>query len=313
MSMTQDQNATTTINDWPAQAFASQQTDVARVLDRKLFFIASCSKSGSTWLQHILDGHPNICCHGEAFLPTFLRPLLQNLASQYNQLHKCGHTRNKAERSGDLTDEHVRFLYRNATALIMGQWLGDSPEAIEVIGDKTPENATGAASLYQDFPGARVIHLIRDGRDVCVSGWFHNLREKPEKFARQFPTFADYVPLMAGQKWVPYIRAARQAGAVYPQQYIEVRYEDLHRRPEQTIERLLDFLQVETGPQIVERCREAGEFRRLSGDRDRGETDNQAFYRNGQIGDWREHFDDRAIDAFKRSAGQMLEALGYTW
>ena len=293
--------------------FARQQARAAAVLDRQLFFIASCSKSGSTWLQHVLDGHPQICCHGEAFFPTFLRPLLESVAKQYNPLHKCNHTRNQAARCGDLTPEHIQHLYREAVGLIMHQWLGEKAQQIRAIGDKTPENATSATSLYNDFPTCRIIHLIRDGRDVCVSGWFHNLREKPDTFSRQFPSLADYIPLMAAQKWVPYINAARAAGAAHPQQYLEVRYEDLHQRPAETVARLLNFLQVDVSDELIAACREAGDFRRLSGQRDRGQTDNSAFYRNGQVGDWREHFDQRGIDAFKRAAGDMLESLGYSW
>ncbi|MGH6933448.1 MAG: sulfotransferase domain-containing protein, partial [Dongiaceae bacterium] len=61
----------------------------------------------------------------------------------------------------------------------------------------------------------------------------------------------------------------------------------------------------------IERCREAASFERLSGGRKPGEEKPQAFMRKGAVGDWRNHFDDRARDIFERSAGPLLRRMGY--
>lgn len=305
----------TTTTDMPAPAaglegYLTRQRRAEHALEKQLFFIASCSKSGSTWLQHILDGHPAVCCHGEAFFPTHLRPLFQSVAEHYNKQHKAGHERNHARRSGDLTPEDARHLYRTAVATIFARWAEDL-EQVHAIGDKTPENAVAVGQLLDDFPGSKIVHLIRDGRDVCVSGYFHNLREKGEAFTAQFPTLAHYIPLMAGQKWKPYILKARQAGAQQPERYLEVRYEALHTDPDPTIEKLLRFLGVDASAEQVVACREAGAFDRLSGGRDAGQENRNSFYRKGVIGDWREHFDDAARAAFEQSAGDLASQLGY--
>jgi hypothetical protein len=292
--------------------YHQRQRAAEAALGKQLFFIASCSKSGSTWLQHILDGHPKVCCHGEAFFPVYLRPLLQQAIKQYNGMHKvrkANSERNRASRSGDLEADDVQHLYRTAVATIFARWAGEGDVA--AIGDKTPENAMATGQLMQDFPGCKIIHLIRDGRDVCVSGWFHNLREKGDKFKAQFPTFAGYVPLMAGQRWKPYILAARSAGLLYPDRYMEVRYEQLHSEPETTIERLLGFLGVEADDQTIADCRQAGDFKRLSGGRSQGSEDRNSFFRKGAVGDWREHFDQPAINAFNQCAGDLARELGY--
>lgn len=298
--------------DAPADAdaaFRQTQEAVNRTLSLQLFFIASCSKSGSTWLQHLLDGHPQICCHGEAFFPTFLRPLLNAAAQRYNGLHKCRHTRNRHQRPGDLTPQDVRFLYRNAVGLIMARWVGD--DQVRAVGDKTPENAVSAVSLLEDFPRAKLIHLIRDGRDVCVSGWFHNLREKGPAFQQQFPTLAHYIPLMAGQKWVPYIQAARRAQGRWPDRYHEIKYEDLHTQPRQALRSLLRFLEVDDSDAAIDACEQAGQFRLLSGGRQRGQEQPDAFYRKGVAGDWKNHFDEACTRIFMQHAGDLLRSLGY--
>ncbi|MEM7681646.1 MAG: sulfotransferase [Planctomycetota bacterium] len=283
---------------------------VEAALDKQLFFIGSCSKSGSTWLQHLLDGHPQVRCHGEAFLANQLRPLLAAVAAKHNKNIKCVKVSNRVQRSGDLAREDLNHLWRTAVGLIFDRWIDGDPNVL-AVGDKTPENAAGAAALLETFPQAKLVHLIRDGRDVCVSGWFHNLRVKGDAFKQQFPTLADYIPLMAGQKWAPYIELARDAGRRWPDRFIEVRYEDLHAQGGAVMTALLAFLGVDADAESVASCLSHGQFEQLSGGRGRGEEDRGHFYRKGQIGDWREHFDERAAQAFDRCAGPMLRSLGY--
>jgi hypothetical protein len=35
-------------------------------IDRQFFFVIGMPKSGTTWLQLLLDAHPEIQCHGES-------------------------------------------------------------------------------------------------------------------------------------------------------------------------------------------------------------------------------------------------------
>ena len=48
---------------------------------------------------------------------------------------------------------------------------------ISAVGDKSPENALWLPTLNRLYPDARFIHIIRDGRDACISGWFHLRRQ----------------------------------------------------------------------------------------------------------------------------------------
>ncbi|MEM6392561.1 MAG: sulfotransferase [Planctomycetota bacterium] len=297
----------------PSDTPATDLDTIAQTLERPLFFIASCSKSGSTWLQHLLDAHPQAVCHGESFFPVNLRPLLRGLARQYNQMHKCGHSRNQHQRSGDLTEADLTTLYRHAVALVMGRWAAGEPDpdAIVAIGEKTPDNAPHTAELLSDFPTGQVIHLIRDPRDVCVSGYFHNLREKGDAFKQRFPTLASYIPLMAAQKWKPYIEQARAGGVTAPDRFHELRYEALHTNAVETLADVLRFLGLDDDEATVKACLESASFGKLSGGRDRGDEDRGSFYRKGQVGDWQEHFDDACIEAFNACVGEFAASLGY--
>ena len=50
-----------------------------------VFFVCGAPKSGTTWLQRLLDAHPQVACAGEGhFIERFTAPLSQ-LVSSYNR------------------------------------------------------------------------------------------------------------------------------------------------------------------------------------------------------------------------------------
>lgn len=275
-------------------------------LSKRHFFIVGCQKSGTTWIQRLLDGHPALRCHGEAYFAAVLAPLLKQVQQAHNQRQKAGPL-------GQMTDEDLIQLFRAAAGLTMSRWLEniDDPDAIEAIGEKTPEHALCMATLDTAFPNAKFIHIIRDGRDVCVSGWFHNLRDGGDAFRQRFPEINSYIQYTLTQHWLPYIQRACAFGAANPQRYLELRYESLHTEPEAEIARMLQFLEVDDSDAAIAACAEAGAFQKLAGGRDHGQEDRGSFFRKGVVGDWRNHFDQSNIATCQQHAGDMLRALGY--
>ncbi len=165
--------------------------------------------------------------------------------------------------------------------------------------------------LAATFPEAKFIHVIRDGRDVCVSGWFHNLRDKGEAFRQKFPEMNSYIQYTVTNHWLPYIERARAFGEAQPDRYLELQYESLHAQPEVEIPRLLHFLEVDVDDAAIAACAQAGSFQALADGRTQGEEDRGSFFRKGVIGDWKNHFDDSNIATFMQHGGQMLQTLGY--
>ncbi|MEO0586008.1 MAG: sulfotransferase [Planctomycetota bacterium] len=286
-----------------AHAHADQLAELNAVLGKQLFFVIGCQKSGTTWVQNLLDGHPHVRCHGEAYFAPILLPLLGQFASVYNQRHKAG-------TDGDLTEQDVRFLFATTVGLAMARWTRGH-ETVRAIGEKTPEHALCVPQLSQAFPDARFIHVIRDGRDVCVSGYHHNVRQSGAGFTSKFPTFDRYVEYTVRQHWVPYIQHARAAAADLGDRYLEVRYEDLHRAPEQHVTEMAAFVGVDTDTASIDACINAASFdRRANGDA-AGETKSADFYRKGVVGDWANEFDDAALATFNTFGGELLQQLGY--
>jgi len=276
------------------------------VNDRQLFFIVGCQKTGTTWLQKLLDAHPQALCKGEARFTAVLLPLLKQVAEQHNQNHK-------AKGDGDYQRDDLQDLFRAAVALLMARWLegSDDPDAIRCIGEKTPEHAMGLPIFDQSFPGCRVLHIVRDPRDVAVSGWFHNLRQKGDAFTQRFPTIGDYAAYVMQGHYVPYITKAQQFGAEHPERYHELRYEALHTDPAATLAGVCNLLGLDADEGIIRGCLDAASFDKLAGGRDRGTEDRGSFFRKGVVGDWQDHLDEPALNAIEQHAGALMRELGY--
>jgi Sulfotransferase family len=154
--------------------------------DTPVFFIVGQSKSGTGWLMKIKDSHSKILCRGggrffgrhlrndnfkEMQAGEAVRAKIQPSSLHYALLD-AEYLRLWIERSVWSRDEdperHLDSLTRLAINYFLTQKLAKSGKWL--VGDKTPLFATDIVSETSAiYPGAKVIHLIRDGRDVAVS------------------------------------------------------------------------------------------------------------------------------------------------
>ena len=290
--------------------YANLRQTIDDTFAKKLFFVMGSIRSGTTWLQLVLDGHPEIACRGEGHFTSFLAPDLGRAVNRYNKLidGKNKDIFNEITGFPLLRREHVLFLLASAIGLQMAQYADG--KSIRVIGEKTPDNIQGLAVLHEMFPEARFIQIIRDGRDAAASGWFHNLRVSPEWTRKEFGTLPRFVGKFA-RKWVQVIGAGRAFEKHHPAQYAEIKYEELHQDTAAGVMRLLEFLEVDTSEKAVAQCCAAGDFKKLAAGREPGKENRKSHFRKGAIGDWRNHFDAEATKAFERHAGQLLRQLDY--
>lgn len=96
--------------------------------------------------------------------------------------------------------------------------------------EKTPGNIAHADRIWAAWPDAKIVHIIRDPRDVFASLVEAKKWDSPEEFA---------------DRWVSTIgRGLRLKGEINPSasSYLAIRYEDLIAAPEETMRRVIDFI-----------------------------------------------------------------------
>ena len=150
-----------------------------------LAFVGGQGKSGTTWVERLIDAHPQAACLGEGHFAEGLGRLLYRALDEYNQL-LAGNNRRFPELEDfpgiDAADaaELVRAALLLQFAAIARRKPGIGAGTVAV---RTPSELNWLAQLHQAFPKARFIHVIRDPRDVAVSMWWHGERLEPGRLA----------------------------------------------------------------------------------------------------------------------------------
>ena len=322
-----------------------------------VFFIVGQGKSGTGWLKDMLNSHPEILCKGEGrfFGRSKRREGLIDAAvdnegvqrrippptSLYNAIAESEHLRLWVERSvwtrKSDSEEHLNNLTRLAIDYFLTSELSQTQKRL--VGDKTPfygpEDVREIATVY---PEAKVIHIIRDGRDQAVSRMHHIWNKstdrggitglapeetrKREAFYQNRQAFLD-----SGEgifleerlrslavKWRTDVSGAIRYGQeLLGDNYTQVRYEDLLERPEEEAKRLLEFLGADTSETVVKWCVESSSFEVRAGRKPGDENYTLGFgkQRKGIAGDWKNVFTERDKDIYKNEAGDLLVELGY--
>ncbi len=110
--------------------------------------------------------------------------------------------------------------------------------------DHTPRNVRYAEQILRLYPAAKVIHMVRDPRDVLASQkhkWRMRAGEEPleETLRRR----VNYHPVLTSLRWNA---ALREGDAVSGhERYRVVRFEDLLRDPQAQLRSLCDFLELD--------------------------------------------------------------------
>lgn len=279
----------------------------------RYFFITGCYKSGTNWAQNILNLHPDVNCKGEFHFEALLKGL-----QEFTGVPWYLSSRPRLSRvARDSFEDTVRRMIYVQTR--------DRPDAVW-LGDRTPR------PMVELLPGAPMINLIRDGRDVLVSWNFHHLRVRspdrvwpgsralaeriipefwanPHAFERPGRGFLyDEAWFRAhAQLWARIVLHDLDAGPRLSESgtpVLMLRYEQMHADVlgvRRALHGLLGLDESRAAPL-------SRESRTLPG------VDNPSptkFMRKGTVGDWRNYFDDRLGRWFNEEAGEALARAGY--
>jgi hypothetical protein len=163
-------------------------------------------------------------------------------------------------------------------------------------GDKTPFYTADIDVLWEIFPEAKIIHLVRDGRDVVIS------QAKMEWLSRSLPRLA------ADWRWKTTI--CHKVGTVRGRShFLELKYEDLVTNTEPSLRRVCDFLDETFAPEMLEYHRTAEE--EVPGKSLRWHRSSVSPPDPNKVGVWRQELSKSDRIIFEQIAGETLELFGY--
>lgn len=252
--------------------------------DANPIFIGGASRSGTSLLTSLLSAHPQIHIGPETGIFEGNRDCdhLSRITELPIEWLRCQLI--KCSCQAELMEQ---VLIRQASNVGKNRW-----------GEKTPGNVRHLQRIFQWFPEARFIHIIRDGRDVACS-----LRTHPEyvwvngKYVRS-GVLNPWPECVA--EWAGDIRAgiAWRSDA----RYFEIFYEELVSFPQRTMMRLLEWLGHGWSEEILTNYRRSGmpNHRALAGP-----------ITQSAVSRWRSDLPVEARELFRGANNQLLKDLHY--
>jgi hypothetical protein len=163
-------------------------------------------------------------------------------------------------------------------------------------GDKSLHTERHADEILSAYPGARILHMVRDPRDRFASVL---VRWKVRRGDVGAGTAA----------WLASVELGERSQRTYPNQYRLVRYETLVRSPQETLQQVCAFIDEPYRPEMLG-MDGAATFREQGGNSSYGRRD-VGRISSDSIGRFREVLTPRQIAFIDHAAARPMRRLGY--
>ena len=266
------------------------------------FFIVGCDRSGTTMLRLILDGSLDVAIPTESMiLVDFAGQTADALATddEFDRLagavwrhpkvrewHLPGSPPLREGRTGPAAYRAALEAPFLAYAALHGKprWA-----------DKTPYYVGELDLVKRVFPQARIVNLVRDGRDVALS-----LLRVP---------FGPSNVWAAARQWRAAVDAGDAGEARYGEDVLTIRYEDLVADPEPVVKRVCAFCEIAYRPEML--AVEESAAGRLAAGQEGWFTELYAGIGTRSVGKWRTQMTPAQRAVFAAEAGEALRRHGY--
>ena len=306
---------------------AEEVAEIKQFFPREKFFIFGHARSGTTLLMRLVRLHPEVHCNYQAHFFT-RQPLLQSLVDTPEAAEWLGRKSNRWNQGRDLSP----LVLRAAADIIMER--DAARERKRIVGDKSPSSTIhgqAVRDMHAIYPDAKLVYIVRDGRDVLISERFRNLVEESRflraedkriiEGLRKDPTqftngtrslFTEPVIRRVAAGWVRNVHETEEQGRrLFDGNYYSLRYEDLLARPFEEMQKLWEFLGVYVEPSLEKAVLEE---RSSNPDEEWQAKRNEeiaSFLPKGQAGNWQRLFTAKDKTIFKDIAGEMLVKWEY--
>lgn len=211
-------------------------------------FVVGCSRSGTTVFQSHLGRHPRVWTFPESnFYRKLLGPKPHKLRNRLGIVDprrvKRAFAALRQEVDGfSVTPQLPVFSARSATGLFVDEIDRLALEnGADVWLEKTPKHFLNIEQIERYIQSPKVIHLIRDGREVVAS-----IVDRARRFPRRYGHQAD--PEVAIKLWNEAMRVA--VACVHRDNHTVVVYEGFVAQAEDVLRTVCRFIDIDYAPQM---------------------------------------------------------------
>jgi hypothetical protein len=266
------------------------------------FFIVGCDRSGTTMLRLILDRSPDVAIPTESMIVVdFAGRAGAALATdaEFDRLAQAV-WRHPKVREWALPGDPPARAGRTGTAAYRAALEAPFLAYAALHGkprwaDKTPYYVGELDLVKRVFPEARIVNLVRDGRDVALS-----LLRVP---------FGPSNVWAAARQWRAAVDAGDAGEARYGEDVLTIRYEDLVADPEPVVKRVCAFCEIAYRPEML--AVEESAAGRLAAGQEGWFTELFAGIGTRSVGKWRTQMSGAQRAVFAAEASEALRRHGY--
>ena len=284
-----------------------------------LNFIISAPRSGSTWLAQALNQHPEIFATEQRLFGDFYELWPNNNGNLAPRMTFDAYARSvsvhyfhsqtsetRREFIDELIHHYAESMFRFASAKT-----GKS-----ILVDKvTPYPGTTQKvirKIKSFFPQAKIIQLIRDGRDVVTSGTFDWLLKDGQDHER-YKLFVEQDPDICLQRFFDdstlrkWARNWKQTVSPFEKEQpdLKIRFESMKHDLASELVAIFELLNAESSTDLAKNCEEKVTFEKLTG-RSPGQMEPTQKQRQGAVGDWKKYFTQSDAELFHSIAGHEM-------
>jgi hypothetical protein len=270
----------------------------------QVFFAFGYNKSGTTYLQQLLDAHPKANCPPEHHLNSVVKDL-QDFLKRYRAVIQMFDERT-ARQGLRYNENHV---FQHAMRGFISGFITDGARpGTTHFGLNDNSMWLNLPFFAAIFPTSRFIGMVRDPRAVAVSLYNHRLRTE-SKFEESGITLSQ-VAKGVGKAWASCMMNYEKfaAAPALAQRFCVTRYEDL-AGPEKAsaLSRVYTFLGLDADSKIVEKALAENDFSSRKAKAGTG----AGFLRSGSAKTWRTELSADDVAAVEAGAGHFLAMHGY--
>lgn len=165
----------------------------------------------------------------------------------------------------------------------------------------------------------KVIFIVRDGRDVAVSYYFHLIKFK---IISKDTSFADYITMFNqgifdnASPWGNYIETWLKNA---PEEFLLIKYEDLKTDVVKELTKMIEFAGLPVNKKALLEAVDASSFEKMKSHEQSGKLYDELektdlsipHVREGKVGSYKDYFDDEMLKEFNNYHGAALAKLGY--
>jgi hypothetical protein len=220
------------------------------------FFVLGNPRSGTTLLRLMLNNHPLITIPPESGFMLWLANSYANEDFHNTDivdrlLRDIGQARKFETWNLDMVQLHEFIIqnspstYQEAALLVYRFYAHSVNKEPKLLGDKNNFYIEYLLSIKELFPNAKLIFIVRDGRDVACSYKELAAKKIDSIYAPKLPFEIEKIAREWSSNNLMLIHKMSDVSAL-------VKYEELISKPEKELMRLCDFLRLSYEPQMLE-------------------------------------------------------------